>query len=170
MRERTFQVDDELTLHLRPVSLFKMRAIAAEWNKKKPMPPPIQVEIGNGRFATDYNEKDKNYLHCLEIWETEASDANIKYVVLAGVSDNPPQSFIDDHRAMFPDETMEDIRLYWLTSIPPDKFSELANLLMGQTNVTQEGLKEAAATFQGEGERDRRTGLETPAAESGQGE
>lgn len=168
MRDRTFVVDDELTLKLRPVSAYKLRAIASEYNKTKPMPPTMDVDLGNGRFAKDYNENDRIYLHCKEIWETEQSDAIAKYVLLAGVENPPPKSFVDDHCAMFPDEAPDDIKLYWLTSIDADKLLDLINLLTGQSQVTQEGLKQAAATFQSDSERDGRASVET-AAESGQG-
>jgi hypothetical protein len=169
MRERTFVVDDELTLKLRPVSTYKLRSIASEYNKTKPMPPIVEVDLGNNRMAKDYNENDKIYLHCKEIWETEQSDAIAKYVLLAGVHDNPPQSFVDNHLEMFPDEALDDIKLYWLTSFDAEKLLELINLLTGQSSVTKEGLAKAAATFPSEGERDGRAAMETPAAESGQG-
>lgn len=169
MRDRTFVVDDELTLKLRPVSAYKLRAIASEHNKCKPMPPIHEVDLGNGQSVKDYNERDPLYLHKKEIWETEQSDAIAKYVLLAGVANNPPQSFVDDHRAMFPDEADDDVKLYWLTSIESDKLLELINLLTGQSQVTQEGLKQAAATFQSDSERDGRAPVETAAAESSQG-
>lgn len=169
MRDRTFVVDEDLTLKLRPVSAYKLRAIASEHNKCKPMPPTHEVDMGNGHFAKDYNERDPLYLHKKEIWETEQSDAIAKYVLLAGVENPPPQSFVDDHRAMFPDEALDDIKLFWLTSIDGDKLLELINLLTGQSQVTQEGLKQAAATFQSDSERDGRASVATTTTESGQG-
>lgn len=167
MRDRTFVVDDELTLKLRPVSAYKLRAISSEYNKSKPMPPVMDVDLGNGRFAKDYNENDRIYLHCKEIWETEQNDAVAKYVLLAGVENTPPASYVDNHLEMFPDEALDDIKLYWLTSIESDKLLELINLLTGQSQVTQEGLKQAAATFQSDSERDGRASVETaPTQES----
>lgn len=160
MRERTFVVDEDLTLKLRPVSAYKLRAISSEYNKCKPMPPLKEYELDNGRMAKDYNEVDKVYLHNKEIWETEQNDAVAKYVLVAGVADNPPQDFVDNHLAMFPDEALDDIKLYWLTSIDAPKLLDLINLLTGQSQVTQEGLKQAAATFQSDSERDRRAPVE----------
>lgn len=151
MREITFTVSDEWTLKLRPVSTFKVRAINSQFNKSKPMPPLKKFDNGNGTMIEDYNERDVVYLHCKEIWETEQNDAIAKYVLVAGVADNPPQSFVSDHLAMFPDEEEDDIKLYWLTIMPPEKLTELIGLLTGQSNVTQEGLKQAAETFRSEG-------------------
>lgn len=152
---RTVTFEDGPTVKLRKLSSLVVERIQSD-EKGKPQIPVQEVRYANDQTAQEANPNDPDYLLELSKWQINKSYLLMRYVLTEGIVENPPKDFIKRYKELyFPDASNDELKYMWVASFVPDQddISLLMKAIMGQTIPTGEGLEEAAATFQGNGER-----------------
>lgn len=150
-------------LQVSRVSSIAVQRIEIEWKKRKPKPPLEEVERA-GRTATEPNPNNPEYLESLEIWESEKNIAVMKYLYTAGVHNRPPEEFIEAHREFFPEADPQEMKFLWLTSIiaGEEETANFMEFIMGQTMVTEGGVKSSEERFPSDGQREADRAVPVP--------
>lgn len=144
-KKRTYQTNEGTVLEFRPVSNWTINHLNMKWEKTKPIPPKFKSENG----IEDYYPTDARYVQDLRIWEqAKAAELN-ETMVRLGVLSEPPADFVAVYEAEFPDIEPKNIKVHWVYTLlgDEDTMTEFFNVLLGQTQITEAGLKEAAGTF-----------------------
>lgn len=144
----------ETTLHLKPVSPLILERLQSN-QTGMPQPPVVDVELAGGRKRKEANPNDPDYQASLARWRTAQGVKMFEYCFSFGVVERPPKEFVDGHRYFFPEATEFEMQYLWIGSLVGDEneLTGLLNAVIGQTNVTREGLEEAKARFPGDGEQ-----------------
>jgi len=148
--KRTFSTHDGVELEFRPVSSWTIQHLNMKWEREKPLPPIITTYLGDdtSRPMQEYNPYDEKYKHCLSLWEAERATNINETAVKMGVTSEPPAEFVTLYQEMFPDIPVANIKVHWVYSLlNADEIATFFEMVLGQTAVTEAGLKEAAATF-----------------------
>lgn len=139
-------------LNLKPLNPLVLERFRT-YNKGRPEPPIQEVKYADGSVAKEPNPNDPEYLAALASWDYERGLRITNYILVEGVSDVPPQEFIDEYSEYFPESTAKEMKYLWVSSLVVDQeeLTELIAYIVGQTVPTKGGLEEAANTFQGDG-------------------
>lgn len=128
----------------------------------KPDAPMVEVQFAGGTTAMQPNRNDKKYQSELETWAAQYNSRLFRLCVTRGID------HVEDARggvAAPSTDELEDVRFvygsgishraalhYWHADLIGDTAKGFMNLVLGQSEVTEEGLEEAEDRFRGNGE------------------
>lgn len=135
----------------KPITSLMVERIQAVGRPEIPM---IEVKIGGKHTSVEYHPNDEGYQLALETWQAESEIRVMRYLFVRGVEGNPPEDFIREMLPWMPDADLADMKYMWVASLIPNEDIEVfVEALVGQFSPTQEGVAQAAASFQRPGRR-----------------
>jgi hypothetical protein len=136
---------NEIALSGKRVSALMLERLA---NEGKPQIPMKKVLLLGKREQLEANPNDPGYLALLAEWEANQRINSLVYVFTIGVGGKPPEDFVDEQRAFFPNISDVHMKYLWISSqLPDEDINELAEAITGQSMATQKGLEQAADSF-----------------------
>lgn len=151
-----FVTRDGIRLSLQPISKMVLERLYADQNGK-PKPPIVEVTIGGQFVRKEPNPDDPDYKLALKKWQDAKNFRLLKFGIVHGVKDCPPVEFVQEYDEYFPGETEPNMKYLWIVSMMgPDgeDAKMLADAIVGQTVITETGVKEAENSFPGDGTGD----------------
>lgn len=159
LNKRTYKTGEGYTFTLRRVRALVCERIVSD-NSSKPAIPIITVKIGAKGTREEENPGDPVYLAKLRVWEQEKNFRLAKYLFTEGIKGDPDDKFVKRMKVHFPDADETAMKYLWVVDhLPDDEIDTLMEAIMGQSEVTQKGLEQAADSFQSEGERQPDPGI-----------
>lgn len=124
----------------------------------KPDVPVIEVSAPGGRKRLESNPRDPDYLEAVAVWEREKQIKLLVYLFSKGIRENPTPEEVENLRDVLPDESEAMYKYLWVGEkvegdLDTGEAILLMQAIMGLVRPTQEGLEEAAASFQSDGQR-----------------
>ena len=151
--QRTWTTSEGVSFKLRPVRALIVERIVNDL-AGKPEVPQIEVTIGGKHKRLEENPGDPTYLEKLDEWTKGKNYKLAFFLFTAGIEGTPPKAFCEEYANYFPDASDMTLKYLWVCSLIPDsQVQDAMAAIMGQTEITAEGLEQAAATFQSDGER-----------------
>lgn len=164
---RTYTTRRGVVLTLRPIPLTLIRQIKNDkWGM--PQPPVETVRIGPKKTPVKQtNPDDPAYKLAFAKWEEDCNFRFLAYVFTRGIETEPDPADVERLQEFTPGASPALLKNAWIMEqlADDDEMGTLAELIMGQTMPTQEGVNEAEAEFRSDGERD--TDQELSVAEIG---
>lgn len=148
-----------LTFYLKkmPAGVFLMALSVSD----KPAAPVVEVEYADGSVGSEVNRREPKYLRELALWQSNYNARIFRLCVVYGISRvehadgtpaNPDDSKVAELRFIYGDIPGSVARHYWYAEVIGDTASGFMNLVMGQSDITQEGLKKDERRFRPSGE------------------
>ncbi len=144
------------TFYLKP--LGKGPLLMALSDADRPTPPMAEVTYAGGVKSIEPNPHDKDYRATLETWQAQYNARLFRLCITQGIDHvtdaqgneaQPSQEEAEEMRFVYSSALSPRlVRLYWLAAILGATAMGFMNLVMGQTEVTEEGLAEAEERFQ----------------------
>lgn len=127
--------------------------IAHLMQRNKPeVPKQVVVLLGKHQQLQE-NPKDPDYLKALENWQAQTNQVVMRYIFVTGLEvGDIPDAFVEERLEYLPNASSSELAYaYVLSKTPPDDFDQIMEAILGEHDVTQGGLEQAAASFPGEG-------------------
>lgn len=128
----------------------------------KPKPPMVEVTYAGDVTAMQPNPQDPQYLQDLEIWNGQHNSRLFRICVVYGIdrvtnAKGEPAKMTPEEEAeirfVYGDNLpMSSVQFYWMAKLIGNTAAGFMNLVMGQTEVTMEGLEEEEDRFRPDGE------------------
>lgn len=145
------------TLWLKPLPKGPLMMALSE--EDRPEVPMIDRVYAGDVKVTEPNPQDPKYLNDLETWRAVYNSRLFRLCVVYGVDRvenaqggeaKPTGEDLESVRFIYGNNiSMFAARLYWLAELIGNTASGFINLVMGQSEVTEEGLAEAEDHFRG---------------------
>lgn len=116
----------------------------------EPIPPMETVQYRGGFEDEEPNPDDADYKAALAKWQMKKNYKMSFFILTMGIVEECPPEFWDEYGEFFPHARTPSKRKYiWITvQITDDKvLAELMDAIIGQTEVTEDGLKDAEDEF-----------------------
>ncbi len=144
---RVWATSDGVEFALNPIRALIVERIVND-TSGKPEVPMIEVTIGGKAKRVEPNPNDEGYKAALAEWEKSKSFKLTFYLFTAGIQGSPPKGFVDEYLVYFPEADTLKLKYLWVVSqIPDGEIESAMEAIMGQSTITQGGLKEAADNF-----------------------
>jgi len=142
----------EIELSSKPITSLMLERISSQG---KPAIPRVEVLLLGKHREMQANPKDPGYLALLAEWEENQKIAIMRYVFVVGAKGQPPPEFVEEQRMFFPDATDLEMKYLWVASrLPDEDIDVFTEAVLGRGIPTEKGLRESAATFRSEDQRD----------------
>jgi hypothetical protein len=153
---RIYKTRSGTVLPLRPIPAMVIRQLGNAQDEK-PVPPVVEVTIGGGKTAKkikEVNENDPDYLAALQNWDVIRNERIVTYIITRGVCLEPSKADIERLRMFAPGLSDVQLKFTWILELLEDdkEIAALTSKIMGQTAITEQGLRDAEATFPGDNE------------------
>ncbi len=152
-----------LTFYLKklPAGTFLMAGSHAD---NKPVPPTTEVRYADGTVVNEVNRRDPKYLRDMGLWQFANNARMFRLCVVHGIdrvehANGTPAHPTEDEAAeilfVYGDLPRKVIEHYWRADKIGDTAPGFMNLVMGQTEITEEGLAKDERRFRASRERSR---------------
>jgi hypothetical protein len=148
-----------LVFYLKPLPQGSFLMALSEHDK--PVAPITEVEYAGGTKVMEPNPHDEGYRRDLEMWNAQYNSRMFRLCVTRGIDRvedrqgtpvEPSSDDLSDVRFVYGSNIPHRTAMhYWYADKIGDTASGFMNLVMGQTEVTEEGLEESEARFQPDG-------------------
>lgn len=149
-RLRTYTTGLGITFTLRPVPAMVIRRLNND-TYGKPQPPKVSVTMPNGQTIEELNPNDPDYVAALSEWKQGQSEKAIAYIWTLGICAEVPE--LDKERLLefMPGATPTDLKFAWILEqlSNESEIGALTKVIVSQTVPTEDGVREAEATFPG---------------------
>lgn len=146
---RTYTTKSGVLLVLKPIPAILLYQIQMQWDAKKP-PVPMRKVLVRGHSVTEADPTNKDYQTALAEWRNGYLFSTAAVMIKLGIANDAPEDFSAEILDALPEMSAGDLRVTWVYSILEDgEVENLSGAIMGQTMITEEGLAQAASTFQG---------------------
>ena len=150
-RTHTFATGTEVTLL--PLNAMVLQSFQLEGRPKRP-PIPMDVSTVNGETMLTPNPQHPDYLEAIEDFERREEEyrleqllVSMRYAFVLGVKDEPPAEWVELHKRFVIDK--HQMKYSWVFSQLADmeEAVEFLNLIVGQTEPTEQGISESEDRF-----------------------
>lgn len=135
---------------LKPIAKSYLGEALSETNK--PLPPKKEVEYMGGVKRLEDDLDNEDYKMKYNLWYAGYASRLMRICLAFGVDHvSGPQPTTDEQariRAAFGNVTPQEEYIFWMLGLIGDNTQGFLNLALGQTEPTEEGLKEAEERFQ----------------------
>jgi len=150
-----------LTFYLKklPGGTFLMAGSHAD---NKPVPPTTEVTYADGNVVEEVNRRDPKYVRDMNLWHFANNARMFRLCVVHGIdrvehSDGSPAHPTEDEaseiRFVYGDLPRNVVEHYWRADKIGDTAAGFMNLVMGQTEITEEGLAKDERRFRAADQR-----------------
>lgn len=163
---RSYTTRQGVTIPLRPIPSMIIKQLNAD-TSGKPKPPVVETTVGTKKIK-EINEHDPDYKAALQTWENDKNERMMIYVISRGVCMEPTAQDIERLHEVAPGLTETRLKFTWVLEWLEDEreMAELMIVIMGQTSPTEQGIRDAESTFQGDDQQDRHNEISVTEIES----
>jgi hypothetical protein len=158
--QKVFHEDGTVTVRLgngtewrcQQVSAMALYAIQSS-QVGKPGVPWVEVEVGGKKVRRERNPDDPQYKEALKKWENERAMTLMRYMVLNGVLDEPPNGYEELIEGLVDTDNANEVKFMWIAEQCDEvALAELTEALSNLAQPTEEGVAEAEDRFPPDGE------------------
>lgn len=133
-----FALGNGVIFDLKPVSGLLVQRYQLEWEQSHPVPVPETVKLANGDPWKDVNAPD--YQLAVDLWTRLRNDAVNAFTLKAGIQNRPPKGWVNEW-----DVAKDEPIVAWIYGqiVDTSDLEDLINAILGLTNATEDGIREA---------------------------